>query len=611
MLHACLPVCIACHKMTLCVIVLLLITTCSGSILYQTASGHAIMGRQVGNTSTIYFESIRYTQPLGPHNRFERAKPIPFSEMTTDATTPQHICPQYSGYNFNYTQKEDCLYLSLTLPNHNLSKPYPVIVFIHGGGHFIGSSIDSYISGLPFTRHNIIFISINYRLGYLGTIIHSQSPIINIAQYDQMEALRWIKTNIHQFNGDPSRVTVMGESAGANSIMMLLLSNTVRTENLFQRAILMSGDIANFAPRISQKDLNYYQHQIYYKRFGLKNDNDTEQWEGLKRLDVRTLSHFGYFRLPPTWFLMRNAKIKPMFADGDDEHEIDFNRHPMNVLKSGDFHKVPVIIGTTSNEGALFYPFVCPLIDANEEYVRKMLKVAFPQTMDVNEVYELIGNETTHGTAQEILTEIIGMHSVYTSYLFMKWFTRHGADVYQYVWNISNDPIDGDYFAWHGDELPHIFETYLDFHGVKLKVDHSNITKGITQAFVDYLASFVKTGDPNDGNTHSPVKWNRFSDSSGDYMVVHERHIAMRMYWKRPLLMLYDKLFDGGWLSKGDVVDLSEFEPVQYYIMHGLLLKYAFVCWEQPYLICGVLIAVMLSILICSFKEKNSKYKLQ
>ena len=107
---------------------------------------------------------------------------------------------------------------------------------------------------------------------------HSQSKLIEFQQYDQLETLRWIKSNIDQFNGNPDAITIMGESAGANSIMMLLLSNTVKTEKLFARAIIMSGDIANFAPNITKADIKWYENEVYHKRFGCNTDN-MEQWE--------------------------------------------------------------------------------------------------------------------------------------------------------------------------------------------------------------------------------------------------------------------------------------------------------------------------------------------
>ena len=575
--------------------------TLSDPYKYKTISGKTIMGEKISNGNAIYFESIQYAKA----NRFERSQSIPFSDITSKTNIPQITCPQYLS-RFNFSEAEDCLYLTITIPNHHKSTdpPLPVLVFIHGGGHFIGSSIDPYISGLPFTKQGIIFISINYRLGYLGTMIHSQSKLINLQQYDQIEALRWIKTNIHEFNGNPNSVTIMGESAGANSIMMLLLSKTVKSEKLFHRAIIMSGDIANFAPNITVDDIEWYEKEIYSKRFDCDNSDKVQQWECLKTMDYREIAKFGAIRLPPTWYLMGNAKIKPMFAAEDfgSKHEIDFSIHPMDALRNGDFYKVPIIIGGNSNEGALFYKFVFPVIDANEEYVWNMLQRVFGDRFEVNEIYEIIKRNTMHGTAKEIMTEFIGMHGYYTSHLFMKWFREYGVDVYQYVWNISNEVIeDGDdYFAYHADELPHIFQTYKDFDGTELNKNHSKSTRQVTQEFVDCWISFVKTGIPCKGGGKDDI-WDPQKRTFGEYLIVNENGMEVQMSWKRELIELWERLFDDGWMSNGTSIDVSEYEPFKYYLLNGVFVELLMVLKQNKLSTLIVVISVVGSCLLIAF----------
>ena len=99
-----------------------------------------------------------------------------------------------------------------------------------------------------------------------------------------------------------------------------------------------------------------------------------------------------------------------------------------------------------------------------------MLQQVFGDGFDVNDIDATIRRNTVHGTAKEIMTEFIGMHGYHSSHTFMKWFQGYDVDVHQYVWNIYNEVIeDGhDYFAYHADELPHIFQTYKDFDDKEL-----------------------------------------------------------------------------------------------------------------------------------------------
>lgn len=130
------------------------------------------------------------------------------------------------------------------------STPLPVLVWIYGGGFFSGSSADPQynLSGLVRTaseaQQPIIAVSLNYRVGLLGFF---QTPEVfaagdsNAGLLDQRLALRWIKENIAAFGGDPERITVWGESSGAQSIAYHLHSYDGRDDGLFQAAILESG----------------------------------------------------------------------------------------------------------------------------------------------------------------------------------------------------------------------------------------------------------------------------------------------------------------------------------------------------------------------------------
>ena len=139
---------------------------------------------------------------------------------------------------------EDCLTLNIWAPADAFQTP--VFVWIHGGALQTGSSKEPLYDGARLAAHGIVVVSINYRLGVLGFLAHpelsAESPLGISGNYgllDQIEALRWVKRNIGAFGGDPSKVTIAGESAGGLSVMYLMAAPDAR--GLFSKAIAQSA----------------------------------------------------------------------------------------------------------------------------------------------------------------------------------------------------------------------------------------------------------------------------------------------------------------------------------------------------------------------------------
>jgi para-nitrobenzyl esterase len=142
------------------------------------------------------------------------------------------------------TPAEDCLYLNVWRPA--AGGHYPVMVWIYGGGFVNGGSSPPVYDGSAFARDGIVLVSFNYRLGNFGFFAHPAlsaegrgQMLGNYAYMDQIAALRWVRKNIAAFGGDPSNVTIFGESAGGISVHALLLAQAA--QGLFQKAIIESG----------------------------------------------------------------------------------------------------------------------------------------------------------------------------------------------------------------------------------------------------------------------------------------------------------------------------------------------------------------------------------
>ena len=166
---------------------------------------------------------------------------------------PQPTDPNQNGNEI--PMSEDCLYLSVETPAKSSDERLPVFVMIHGGGFLTGSYSGTQES---FVREGIVYVSIEYRLGALGFMSHPELSKEagglsgNYGILDQIEALRWVHNNIAAFGGDPEKVTIAGESAGAISVSILCASPL--TKGLFRAAICESG--SSFWPVGEKRDGN-------------------------------------------------------------------------------------------------------------------------------------------------------------------------------------------------------------------------------------------------------------------------------------------------------------------------------------------------------------------
>lgn len=198
------------------------------------------------------FRGIPYALPPIGERRWRPPAPMPRWQGTRPATAfgPACIQPPQGSLHTIYSadqplpQSEDCLTLNIWTPAH--AEHAPVIVWIHGGALWTGSSRETMYDGARLAERGVIVVSINYRLGVLGYLAHPglsrESPDHVSGNYgllDQIAALRWVRDNIGAFGGDASNVTIAGESAGALSVLYLMVAPDAR--GLFSKAISESG----------------------------------------------------------------------------------------------------------------------------------------------------------------------------------------------------------------------------------------------------------------------------------------------------------------------------------------------------------------------------------
>ncbi|KAM7363426.1 esterase B1 isoform 2-T2 [Cochliomyia hominivorax] len=192
------------------------------------------------------FKGIRYGQAPVGDRRFRAAEPEKSWSGIRDASREGNSCPHKNMILDTFKGNEDCLFLNVftnKMPKGEYNPELPVMVWLHGGGYSFGSG-NTFLYGPDYlVAENIVLVTLNYRLGPLGFLTAGPDAPGNQGLKDQILALKWVRDNIAAFGGDPKQVTIFGESAGASSVQMLLLSPLAK--GLFHRAISESGSALN------------------------------------------------------------------------------------------------------------------------------------------------------------------------------------------------------------------------------------------------------------------------------------------------------------------------------------------------------------------------------
>jgi para-nitrobenzyl esterase len=248
-------------------------TVSSSEPVVQISAG-ALRGTNAG--STIAFRGIPYARPPVGELRWQPPQPPLPWQGVRDALQPGSACsqrtsglipfitPMAQAYGSNFEQapiksSEDCLYLDVWVPEWPVKRALPVMVWLHGGSNTVGSGSQSTYDGVSLTRHGVLLVTLNYRLGVMGFFSHpeltAESPHHSSGNYgllDQLAALNWVQQNIAQFGGDPDNVTLFGESAGAIDAARLMTSPLAA--GLFKRVISESGPAFEPGQTLSQAE---------------------------------------------------------------------------------------------------------------------------------------------------------------------------------------------------------------------------------------------------------------------------------------------------------------------------------------------------------------------
>ena len=285
---------------------------------------------------------IPYAAPPVGKLRWMPPQPHGMFSGVFDANRFGNFCTQPNGTGHT-TGAEDCLTLNVFTPTQ-VRAPLPVMVWIHGGGLVTGGSF-FYDPSPLVTQGNLIVVTINYRLGYLGFFAHRAIDAEghlngNYGLMDQQFALQWVQRNIAAFGGNPDRVTVFGESAGGQSVYSNLASPTAK--GLFQRAIAESGAYVEFQ--------DYFDFIVSLATGETVGTSAVPSGEAIATSVGCGSQRAGCLRAVPasTLALAEPGTVYP-FVDGTV-----LAQTPTAAFTSGQFNQVPVVSGGNHDEWRIF-----------------------------------------------------------------------------------------------------------------------------------------------------------------------------------------------------------------------------------------------------------------
>ena len=435
----------------------------------------SVAGTHGSDASVAVFRGIPYAAPPVGNLRFAPpARPASWTGVR-DATMfgancPQNIVTERKPWTHEFMAhgpvSEDCLFLNVWTPAVGARQKLPVYVYLHGGGFNEGSGSIAVYDGEGLARKGVVVVTVNYRLGALGFLAHPEltreSPHRASGNYgllDQIAALQWVRDNIAAFGGDPARVTLGGQSAGAMSVISLIASPLAK--GLFQRAAIESGLLAPVGTQLLA---------------------DAEK-EGEAFAAIKGASSLASLRAMPVGQLAARP-APPTAGGGPPPAALAFRpivdgyvlRDAIDaVLAKGAQNDVPVLIGFNADEGG-----------------------ATPQS-------DAAANQKARAEQRANVAQWVSA------------FEKTGrSKTFVYMWSHAlPGPDAARYGAFHTSEVPYAMNTlYMSDR------PFTDVDRRVADTVSSYWANFAKTGDPNGGGL---PRWQAFTSAAPQVFELGDR----------------------------------------------------------------------------------------
>jgi para-nitrobenzyl esterase len=380
------------------------------------------------------------------------------------------------GAGLGIPYSEDCLYLDVWSPAKAPSDKLPVIVWIYGGGFNSGATSNPLYDGTNFARKGVVFVSISYRVGPFGFLAtpelsrESGHGSGNYGLEDQIAGLKWVQANVARFGGDPSKVTILGHSAGGQAVSMLAASP--RAKGLFRAVIAESG--ANFAP---PQDTPFAGSNFSTARLAEANG---KAW--LESLGAHSLAEARALPAATVEKAQRNSGA-PRFWPSIDGYVLTGDQ--MQLYKAGKFNDTPILVGDVSDEGAAFG--------------KRALEPGTFET-EIRDGYgkqaDAILGVYPHATPEQATRAATMLRSDtgfdWHQYTWARLQTEHGKSR-AWVYRFDKPSPANPNGSGHGQEVAYVFGNL----GVGGRSQQTDADRALSNAMQSYWVNFAATLDPN------------------------------------------------------------------------------------------------------------------
>ena len=429
------------------------------------------------------FRGVPFAAPPVGNNRFKSpALAQPWAGVR-DATKPGPVCPQtpsrlrFAMGDFVAAQDEDCLHVTVWTPAADGARR-PVLVWLHGGAYMSGGGALDWYSGERLAHDgDLVVVGVNYRLGVLGFLYHPDLSPGNLGLLDQQAALEWVRDNISAFGGDPGNITVWGQSAGAQSIALLL--TRPQAHALFHRAILQSPPFGSL-PRLPEEMTSTATALL--RELGLEASADAPA--RLRQVPTDALlAAQGAVGQRVAKDTQRGGLPSPPFAPVGDGAIVP-RRDAYPAALDAAAARVDVMLGTTREEMAVFFAFNPAMQD--------LQKAPLPQS----EIDRLQARRPG-ASASQLFADFVGEQVFGDGSL--TWAERAAAAgrrayLYQFDWPSPDRKLQ----SCHCLDLPFVFGTREAFAAAPMLAgaDSHEIDALSAPMRMSWIA-FARSGDPN------------------------------------------------------------------------------------------------------------------
>ncbi|MEQ2255905.1 hypothetical protein ILYODFUR_018713 [Ilyodon furcidens] len=497
-----------------------------------STEGGKVEGENIGLGNQRYMDVFKGIPFAGVPRRFEKPSRHPGWDGILQATDFKQRCLQVTVLMNDVYGSEDCLYLNIWVPhNKSVATNVPVMVWIFGGGFLVGASfganfLDNYLySGQEIAdRGNVIVVTLGYRVGSLGFLSTGDAGLPgNYGLWDQQAAIAWVHRNIRSFGGDPTNITIFGESAGGASVNFQIL--TPHNKGLIRRAISQSG--VAVCPWAVNKNPRTFAEQVARK---VNCPTDQNMANCLKMTDPKALTLAGTINMSgsPDAPLVYNLVLSPVI-DGDflpdDPSELFHNAANVDYMAGANDMDAHVFTG-------LDVPSVnSALLDTPIDDVKRLLASFTKEkgTLGSENAFSTYtldwgsnpSRETVKKTVVAIETDYLFLIPTQTA-LYLHASKAGTGRTFSYLFSEPSrlGGILTPYPSWvgadHADDLQYVFgkpfSTPLGYWP-----NHRNLSGYM----IAYWTNFAKTGNPNTGGLSVPASWPTFTSNGHQFLEIH------------------------------------------------------------------------------------------